>query len=154
MRATWTVASQWPWRATMGLILRWGLGVGIAIALVDFAAGEMTRSVTGTDLAAAIELIDYVINLVLFGWAGYQVARAAGELRPGLESAVLAGLLAGLAGVGYMLARGGEATAPEELVFLVAWNIVLAASAGAVGAWSGSTARREAPPGSNRGARP
>jgi hypothetical protein len=137
----------------MSLTLTWGLAVGIVIALVDLLAREITRGITDTDLAAAIVLLDLLINLGLCGLAGYRVAAARREIRPGLEAAVLAGFLAGAGGLVYQLARGGEPAEPSEIVFLLAWNIVLAAGAGALGAWGGSSGRQEAPPGGDRGTR-
>jgi hypothetical protein len=138
----------------MGLSVRWGLGAGVVIALVDFLAVETTRGVSDTDLAAAIVLVDLLVNLVLCGWAGYRVAGALGEMRAGLEAAVLAGLVAGLAGTAYHVVRATEATSTVDSVFLVAFNVVLAAGAGALGAWTGSSARREIPPGGRRGPHP
>jgi len=137
----------------MRLILAWGLGAGITIALVDLLASEISRSITDTDLAAAIVLLDLMVNLALCGFAGYRVAIARRELRPGLEAAVLAGLLAGLGGLVYQMARGAEPTDASETGFLLAYNIVLAAGAGALGAWGGSSGRQDAPPGNDRGAR-
>ena len=137
----------------MRLILAWGLGAGIVIALVDLLASEITRGITDTDLAAAIVLLDLMVNLALCGFAGYRVAIARRELRSGLEAAVLAGALAGIGGLAYQLARGGEPLEPSEAVFLLAWNVVLAAAAGALGAWGGSSGRPDAPAGNDRGAR-
>ena len=133
----------------MGLIFRWGLGAGAAIAVVDILAGEVMRGLTDTDLAAAIELVDLLVNLALFGLAAHRVAAALGELRAGLEAAVLAGLVAGLASVAYQLARVAGPSSVES-VSLLALNVVLAAAAGALGAWTGSSARREPPPGARQ----
>jgi hypothetical protein len=129
----------------MRLTLTWGLGIGVAIACVDLLAGEATRSVADADLGAAIELVDLLVNLALCGWVAFRVAAALRELRPGLEAAVLAGLLAGCVGVGYQVARPSQPTTPENLVALVAWNVVLAAAAGSLGAWAGSVRRPEPP---------
>ena len=138
----------------MGLTLRWGLGVGAAIVLIDFLAAETARGVAGTDLAVAIQLIDLLANLGLFGWVGYRVARALGQLRAGLEAAVLAGLLAGCAQVVYHFVR--EAAPPSNVTIVsdLAWNVVLAAGPGALGAWMGGAVRRDVPPGKNRGPHP
>jgi len=130
----------------MRLILLWGLATGVAIACIDVLAGEATRSVSDTDLRAAIELVDLIINLGLCGWASFRVAAALGELRPGLEAAVLAGSVAGLAGIVYQLVRPSEPPAIENLVALAAWNIVLAAVAGSLGAWAGNIRRPASPP--------
>jgi len=137
----------------MALTLLWGLGAGIAIVLVDLLASEISRGITDGDLAAAIWLLDLLANLGLCALAGYRVALARRELRSGLEAAVLAGLLAGIGGLLYQLARGGEPMEPSEVVFLLAWNVVLAAAAGALGAWGGSSGRPDAPPGNDRSAR-
>ncbi|HZR99021.1 MAG TPA: hypothetical protein VFE37_09965 [Chloroflexota bacterium] len=137
----------------MLVTLAWGVGVGVVIALVDVLASQLSLRITDTDLAAAIELLDLLINLGLCGLAGYRVAAARGELRSGLEAAVLAGLIVGLAGVGYNLARGPEELAAADAVYLVAMNVVLAAGAGALGAWGGSATRLRQPPGSDRGSR-
>ncbi len=127
----------------MGLTLRWGVGVGLVLALVDFAAAETVRVVGNADLATAVELVDLVVNLVLFGLVGYRVATAHGVLRAGLEAAVLAGSIVGGLAVAHGLWRE---SVPElaDAVALVAWNIVLAALAGALGAWGGLA--RPAPP--------
>jgi hypothetical protein len=125
----------------MRLILPWGLAIGVIIACVDAVAGEAARSVTDTDLRAAIELVDLIVNLGLFGWISFRLAAVFGEMRPGLETAVLAGCVAGLAGVGYQFVRPSEPVSAENVVALVAWNIVLAAAAGSLGAWVGNMRR-------------
>jgi hypothetical protein len=130
----------------MRLTLLWGLATGVVIACVDALAGEVARSVGDPDLRAAVELVDMIVNLGLFGWAGFRVAAALGELRAGLEAAVLAGGVAGLAGIGYQLARPTEPPAIENLVALLAWNIVLAAVSGSLGAWAATMRRPQAPP--------
>jgi hypothetical protein len=130
----------------MRLIILWGLATGVVIACVDAAAGEAARSLANTDLRAAVELVDLIVNLGLFGWAGFRVAAALGELRPGLEAAVLAGGVAGLAGVVYQVARPTEPPAVDNLVALVAWNIVLAAVAASLGAWAANLRRLPPPP--------
>jgi hypothetical protein len=130
----------------MSPILIWGLGAGITIAVVDLVSSEIIRGISDTDLAAAIVLIDLLVNLGLCGLAGYRLGLARGQVRPGLEAAVLAGSIAGLANTGYQLARSGQAVPTSEVVLIVAWNIVLAASAGALGAWGGRTVRPEQPP--------
>jgi hypothetical protein len=130
----------------MRLIILWGLATGVVIACVDAAAGEAARSLANTDLRAAVELVDLIVNLGLFGWAGFRVAATLGELRPGLEAAVLAGGVAGLAGVVYQVARPTEPPAVDNLVALVAWNIVLAAVAASLGAWAANLRRLPPPP--------
>lgn len=122
--------------------------MGLVIALVDVLSGEIVRGLTDTDLAAAVELLDLLVNLLLVGWTGYHVATALGDMRSGLEAAVIGGLIAGAGGLAYQLTRGTETPTTTYVVSLVAWNIVLAAGAGALGAWTGAAARRGAPPGS------
>ena len=130
----------------MRLTLLLGIGVGLLIAGVDLLAAEAGRRVGVSDLSAGLELIDLVFNLGAFGLVGFRVAATVGELRSGLEAAVLAGIVAGCSGVVYQLARAAEPTAPENLVGLVAWNVVLAATAGSLGAWVGRMRRTAAPP--------
>lgn len=129
----------------MGLILRWGLGIGVAIALFDALAVEVARTLTDEDVVAGIMVVDQFISLALFGWAGYQVGGRLRELRPGLETAVLASLVAGPAAAAYSLWRPLEAPSMAAAVTVVAENVVLAAAAGAVGVWLATT-RRPAPP--------
>src|SRR5262245_45029240 len=112
----------------MSLILRWGLAAGLVIVLVDAAEGELTRSISDEDLAAAIQLVDWLVTLGLVGWVGYRVAAALGEMRCGLEASVLAGLVAGLGGVAYSVLRGVDPTTSTDAVALVAFNVVLAAA--------------------------
>ncbi|SRR5579884_555953 len=144
----------------MRLILAWGVGVGVLVVLVDTLASQVSLRITEPDLAAAIELLDLLVNLGLCGIAGYRVAGARGELRPGLEAAVLAGLLVGLGGlaadllgVGFQATQGSEELTTTTAVYFVAMNIVLAAGAGALGAWGGSATRADRPPGGERGPR-
>src|SRR5207253_2722460 len=132
--------------AAMGLILRWGLGLGLAIALADAVAAEVALSVNDVDLNAAIVLVDELISLTLYGLAGYRVGGALGEMRSGLEAAVLAGLVAGCAAVVYQLVRGTEPLTTAQSVESLALNVVMAAAAGALCAWVAST-RRPSPPG-------
>jgi hypothetical protein len=129
----------------MGLILRWGLGLGLAIVLVDLLAVELIRPMADEDLVAGILLVDMVVSLVLYGWAGYQVGSRLKELRAGLEATVLAGVIAGLGATAYTLVRPFEELSLASAVALVAQNIVLAAGAGAFGAWL-ATGRRVPPP--------
>ena len=132
----------------MSLTLRWGLGVGLAIAVMDLLVAELARGLGRTDLAAAVVNVDQLISLVLWGWAGYRVAGAAGVLRAGLETAVLAGLVAGLANGVYELVRGVEGLGSTSLaVQAVSLNVVLAAAAGLLGAWAAISSRRASPPG-------
>ena len=137
----------------MSRILRWGLGIGLAIALVDVLAGELGRGVTNVDLTAAIELVDLLVNLGLFGLVGFRVARALGDLRSGLESAVLASLVVGVVQIVYQLVRAPVALTAVAAVSILAYNIVLAAAAGAMGAWAGSRTRGEIPPSQGGGHR-
>jgi hypothetical protein len=130
----------------MSPIVRWGLAVGLVLAGVDLVAAETSRGVSDQDLLVAIALMDQMINLALFGLAGFRVAAASGAWRPGLEAAVLGGLVTGSAAVVYDLVRGTEAPSAAHTIELLAWNIVLAASAGALAAWVGSARRLEPPP--------
>ncbi|HEY7068126.1 MAG TPA: hypothetical protein VII06_42135 [Chloroflexota bacterium] len=129
----------------MRLTLLWGLAVGVAIACVDLLALQFLRSITDEDLAAAITLVDVAIGLLLTGWVGYRVARALGEMRPGLEAAVLAGIVAGLAAAATSYLLPLEEPSTANAVYLVAQNILFAAAAGSLGAWM-ATARRSVPP--------
>jgi hypothetical protein len=90
--------------------------------------------------------MDQMVNLALFGFASFRVAAASGTWRPGLEAAVLGGLVTGSAVVVYEVVRGTEALTVAHTVEAMAWNIVLAAMAGALGAWVGSARRLEPPP--------
>lgn len=130
----------------MRLTLLWGIAVGLLIAGVDLVAAETARRVTDRDLATGIEIIDLVANLAAFGWVAFRMAATAGEMRTGLETAVLAGIAAGLAGIVYQTVRASEPTTPDSVVALIAWNIVLSAVAGSLGAWVGSMRRTESPP--------
>jgi hypothetical protein len=129
----------------MGLILRWGLGIGVAVALIDALAVEVARTLTDEDVVAGIVVVDQLISLALYGWAGYQIGGRLRELRPGLETAVLASLIAGLVAAAYGFWRPLEAPSLTSAVTVVAENVILAAAAAAVGVWL-ATARRPAPP--------
>src|SRR5687768_14757427 len=116
----------------MRLILRWGLGIGVAIALIDALAVEVARTLTDQDVVAGIIVVDQFISLALYGWAGYQIGGRLRELRPGLETAVLASLIAGCAAAAYSFWRPLEAPSMTAAVMVVAENVILAAAAGAV----------------------
>jgi hypothetical protein len=128
----------------MRLILLWGLAIGVVIACVDILADQARGTLTDTDLPVAIALLDQVIGLGLTGWVGYRVAGALQEQRPGLEAAVLAGLVAGLLGAAYQLWHTPEFSG-VDFISWVAYNIVLAAAAGSLCAWV-ATMRRPVPP--------
>ncbi|HZR99224.1 MAG TPA: hypothetical protein VFE37_10980 [Chloroflexota bacterium] len=125
----------------MRLTLLWGLATGVAIACVDLLALQFIRHVNDEDVVAAITLVDVLISLGLCGWAGYRVARALNELRPGLEAAVLAGIVAGAAAAATSYYLPLEEPSVSEAVNLVAQNILFAAAAGSLGAWAGSMRR-------------
>ena len=134
----------------MSVILRWGLGVGLAIGIVDFLTVELSRGLSDVDVIAAVQWLNMLASLALFGWAAYRVARSFAEVRPGLEAAVLAGVLAGILAFSHASVGGAESPTLTLAVQAVALNVVLAAIGGTLGAYSGST-RRTQPPGADLG---
>ncbi|HLI25838.1 MAG TPA: hypothetical protein VKZ60_02125 [Chloroflexota bacterium] len=120
-----------------GRFAGWVLATSLAVALIDTAIAELVRLAHDADLATELETLDLVANFALFGWAGYRVARAWRAFRPGLEAAVLAGLLVGLVAVAYTLVRALEPLTYSDLVQLLAWNVLYAALGGVVGAGLG-----------------
>jgi hypothetical protein len=125
----------------MHVILRWGILGGIAIAVVDLVAGELSRTVTDAEAMAWIEGVDLAFTVVVTGWLGFRVAKLTGEMRSGLETAVIAGLIAGVAAAIQSAVRTPADATAISMVSNLAWNIVLASAAGALGAWVGGLAR-------------
>jgi hypothetical protein len=123
------------------LIVGWGLGAGVAVALVDILTRELIRIAQNADLATALTVLDYWANFALFGWAAYRVAAVVRMVRPGLETAVLAGLVAGSLAVAYDLVRHLDTLTPNSIVQVLAVNVIFAALGGVAGAWLGSTRR-------------
>lgn len=124
-----------------GLILGWGAGAGVAVALVDILTRELIRIVQNPDLATALDVMDLYATWALFGWAAYQVAGTFRELRAGLEAAVAGGLVTGALAVAYYLVRQPETVTAADAVQRLAINVLWAAGAGVAGAWLGTRRR-------------
>jgi hypothetical protein len=120
-----------------GRLAGWIVGTSLAVAAVDVLTIELVRSVRDADLAVALDTLDLAANFVLFGWAGYRVARARRAFRAGLEAAVLAGVVVGLFAVAYHLVRPVAPFVGSHAVQLLAWNVIYAALGGLVGAGLG-----------------
>jgi hypothetical protein len=123
--------------AEAGRLAGWVLGTSLAVVAVDVLTSELVRLVRDADLAVALDTLDLAANFVLFGWAGYRVARARQTFRAGLEAAVLAGLLVGLFALAYHVVRPVAPFVGSHAVQLLAWNVIYAALGGVVGAWLG-----------------
>ncbi|MBX5491107.1 MAG: hypothetical protein IRZ14_08100, partial [Chloroflexi bacterium] len=125
----------------------WGIGAGVAVALVDLVTRELARITHEPDLATALDTLDLAANFGLFGWAGYRAAQALREFRPGLEAAVLAGVVTGVFAVVYNVVRYPDILTGSHVVQLMAWNIIYASLGGVMGAWLGCRAGSRPPTG-------
>lgn len=143
----------------MSSLVRWGVAMGILIALVDFAELAILRSLgvgidTGSaapqlpagarDLAAIVEFMNLWVNLGVYFFAGWRMGRVARLARSGAEAGVIAGVIAGLA-AGVSAQVLGFAPPPEAVlqawVQTLALNVAMGGVLGLVGGWAASRSR-------------
>jgi len=120
------------------LILGWGVGAGMTAALVSILTRELIRITQNADLGYALEIVDLVATLALCLWAAYRVTGILRQVRAGLETAVVAGLVTGLMAIAYNSLRHPDTLTSTLVVYLLALNIVLSSSGGVAGVWLGN----------------
>jgi hypothetical protein len=124
--------------------LKWGLSIGILVAMVDVISIVATRDMnpeSGT--AQYIGLIDQLANVVLFSMAGLRVGRETGIPRAAAEAGVLAGVIAGIAAIVTPLALPGAALSPttgRDMVGTLALNVAMGGLLALFNGWLASRA--------------
>lgn len=124
-----------------GPTVRWGVGVGILIALVDSISLAISRDLPGEDAAQYVALADQVVNVLLFSLLGVRVGRQTGIPRAAAEAGVLAGAIAGVAAVlvGLLLP---DPVAPiqttREIVGILALNVAMGGILALLNGWLAS----------------
>jgi len=123
-------------------ILKWGLGVGFAIVLLDAAGVFASRSLPlDSDARQYVDLADNLANIVLFSLAGLRVGRETGIVRAAAEAGVLAGAVAGAVASLYPFLLPDPAGPPPTLqtvVEVLAWNIAMGGVLALLNGWIGS----------------
>jgi hypothetical protein len=112
----------------MSPILKWGLGIGFVIIVVDTLSVFATRRVgPESDPAQYIALVDQFANVLLFSVLGRRVALLVGIVRAAAEAGVLDGAVAGLAAIA-VTAVFPQADVPpstREMVGTLAFNVAM-----------------------------
>lgn len=123
----------------MSPVVRWGVTIGAAIALVDLVALLLTQGAEGQ--AELWLTLDQVANWALLAFLGYRVGAELRAVRPAAEAAVLAGAIAGVAAALAGLTFGLEgASETANIVGVIAYNVAQAGVIGLVAGWLGSRA--------------
>lgn len=123
----------------MSGVARYGLLVGLAVAIIDWILGSIGRALPMEDpIQGSLLALDWALNIGLFGLCGALGYRASGAVRGGAEVAVLAAVVAGGIAAGRLLLEPvDELPAPgaSDVVALLALNVALGGVAGIAGAW-------------------
>lgn len=79
----------------------WGIGIGLVIALAD----SITVFVLAHELLPGMPIseVDMLLNIALYALVGFQVGRAMGLVRDAAEGGVIAGFVAAVVDIGFLL---------------------------------------------------
>ncbi len=128
----------------MSPTLKWGLSIGILVALVDVISAVATRDLSPESATAQyIGLIDQLANVVLFSMAGLRVGRETGVPRAAAEAGVLAGVIAGLVAILMPFVLPGAPSTPatgRDMVGVLALNVAMGGVLGLLNGWLASRA--------------
>jgi hypothetical protein len=119
--------------------LKWGLGLGIVVALVDTLSAFLARGhPPESDLAQYIALADQLANVVLFSIVGVRVGRETGIARAAAEAGVLAGVIAGAVAVSIPYVLPGAPFSPStsrDVVGTLALNVAMGGLLALLNGW-------------------
>jgi hypothetical protein len=77
-------------------VVRWGVLIGGLVIITDLATRALDQRVNSPDVQGWVDIADWVINIVLFSFAGAAVLRETRMVYLGALAGMLAGLLDGL----------------------------------------------------------
>lgn len=128
---------------------RWCLNIGALIVLIDLVIVTLGRQQPpDSDVVALLDTVDQIANVALFALVGFRVGQATARATAAAEAGVLTSLLPAAAAAAYVLLGLGtapsEAGAPSllnQVIFIVAYNIVLGGLTALVAGWIASRAR-------------
>ena len=126
-------------------ILRWGLLIGGLVIIADLGSQVIDQRVTTPEVTNAVNLIDYIVNIVLFSVVGAIVVRETGQVTFGMLAGLVAGLVDGVvvATAASMAALQPNLGPPEELILQ---NVVLGTFFAAISAAVGRIILRRSGP--------
>ena len=76
--------------------MRWGVLIGGLVIITDLATRALDQRVNSADVQFWIDILDWVVNIVLFSIVGATVVRETRMIYLGALAGMLAGLLDGL----------------------------------------------------------
>jgi hypothetical protein len=112
----------------MSPVLKWGLGVGLVIVVVDTLSVFATRRVgPESDAAQYIALVDQFANVLLLSVMGRRVVLLVGIVRAAAEAGVLAGAVAGFAAIAVtaVFPQAGIPPSTREMIGTLAFNVAM-----------------------------
>ena len=127
-------------------MLRWGLLIAGLVIIADLGTLALQQRLRGPEIGEALNIVDLVLNAILFSVAGASIARETGRVALGAATGLLAGCIVGVVvGAAASIAppAGVPNTSPEQL-----WleNILLNMAQGTllatISAWFGTIARQ------------
>lgn len=124
--------------------VRWGIGIGLVIALVDAVTTFLIARPSPPEWP--ITEINIMLNVMLYTMIGFRIGKATGLVRDAAEGCVLAGFVVSAIGIGFLLlirpAVGGI-DSMLDIVGLIAQNVALGGLIGIVSGWLGSRAGQD-----------
>lgn len=120
----------------------WGLTTGLFVAIVDVALTVLPGALgVSADVA---EIVDLMINVVLFAILGFRVGRWGGIVRDAAEGGVIAGVVAATIGIAisllmHVVPQSGSQT--NDVIRTYALNIAMGGVIAMFSGWYGTIAR-------------
>ena len=134
-------------RAAATSVLRWGVLIGGLVIITDLATRAFDQRVNSSDVQVWIDIIDWVVNIILFSFVGATVVRETRMVYLGALAGMLAGLLDGLivAATVSMAPMTGDAPPEDNILRNVAVGTLFAAVSALINRlllrWHGSPPR-------------
>ena len=123
----------------MSPMVRWGVAIGLLIAVVDTIALLVVRALTPeSEVGQIVALVDQIANVLLYSLAGLRVGRETGVVRSAAEAGVLAGVIAGAAAVLGTYVLNDPTAAPastQDMIGTLALNVAMGGVLGLLNGW-------------------
>jgi uncharacterized membrane protein len=119
-----------PPQVAARVVLRWGLLIGGLVIIADLGSQAIDQRVTTPDVVNTVDVVDYIVNIVLFSVVGAIVVRQTGQVVFGTMAGLLAGLVDGLV-IAAAASMAALQSNPEETILQ---NVVLGAFFAAISA--------------------
>lgn len=131
---------------------RWCLSISGLIVLIDLVAVTLGRQQPpDSDLVGLLDTLDQIANVALFALVGFRIGQVSGRATAAAEAGVLTSILPAAAAAIYLLlgigptpAEPGAAPLLNQVIFIVAYNIVLGGLTALVAGWIASRSRGSA----------